>query len=91
MERRKEQFQLVGSQIFSNKYVHMRDKMNPFAGNNIDPSAALINEDSKLLAQYSNLNFQHNVILKNYTNVMKSAKTSAVDLIELITKEYHFE
>jgi len=88
MEERANASQLIGSQIFSNKYLIVRNKENPLEGFDVDPAARIVNNDQHLLSQYSNLRFQHTMILRNYVRNLKFAKSAATELIQTIQKEY---
>ncbi len=80
---------MIGSQIFSNKYLKYNDKKGGIiSGFTIDPGAKMINTDPKLLSQYSNMRFGYNIVLRNYIFALKSAKASANELIEIIRKNY---
>jgi hypothetical protein len=82
--------QTVGSQIFSNKYYIYNDKRAGFfAGVTINPSAQFVNADPKLIAQFSNMRFVSNQILKNYINVLRSEKEAAIKLMKMIEDGYH--
>jgi hypothetical protein len=84
--------QTVGSQIISNKYYIYNDKKAGFfSGVTINPSAQFINADPKLIAQFSNMRFVSNQILKNYINILRSEKEAAIKLMKMIQEGYHLE
>ena len=82
----------IGTQLFNNKYFIRSNKEDAFsAAVSIDPAARLIDNDPKLLAQFSNWRSSHNFVLRNYIRNMREAKLAATGLIDLIKKEYHLE
>ena len=84
--------QTIGSQIFSNKYYIYNDrKIGFFAGITTDPAAKFVNDDPKLLSQFSNTRYVNNLILKNYVLILKSDKEAAIELMEIIREGYHSE
>jgi len=82
----------VGVQLFNNKYYSKHDSMNPLkSANLITPSAQLIVNDPRLLAQYANRKFSRLGVLYNYIKNLKYTKAEATRLITLIREEYHFK
>lgn len=81
----------VSVKLFNSKYEKFSDINNPLESEiSILPDAKLINDDPKLMAEYSN-RYQHVIIvLNNYIKYMSLAKNQAMNLIVLIKKEYHF-
>ncbi len=82
----------ISVQLFNNKYYGKHDptKLFNFA-NSINPSAQLLINDPRLLAQYANRKFSRLFVLYNYINHLKRAKAAATNLIGLIKEEYHFK
>jgi len=82
----------IGVQLFNNKYYGKHDPTKPFNfANSINPSAQLLINDPRLLAQYANRKFSRLFVLYNYINNLKGAKAAATRLIGMIKEEYHFK
>jgi hypothetical protein len=80
----------ISVQLINNKYVHYSDLNNLLSSSiTILPGAKLINDDPKLLAQYSNRRQFSLIVLNTYINSMLRLKQTAIRLIETIRKEYH--
>jgi hypothetical protein len=82
----------IAAQLFNDKYYSKRDPMNPIGGaNSVNPSAQLIINDPKLLAQYANRKYSRLGVLYNYIIQLKHAKVSATNLLGLIKEDYHLK
>ena len=78
----------VSVQLFNNKYVQYLDPENLVSSPvSILPGAKLINDDPKLLAQYSNRRQSLLVVLNNYIRFMLYAMQYTISLIEMIKRE----
>lgn len=79
----------VSVKLFNNKYHKFMDMNDPLrSAVSILPGAKLINDDPKLLAEYSNWKQNRILVLNNYIRYMNIAKDMATNLILLIKKEY---
>ncbi len=82
----------AGSQLFHNKYYHYSNPERPLSSEiSILSGAKLIDDDPKLLAEYSNRRFQTMIVLRNYINALTEIREEAIHLTELIKKEYHLK
>ena len=80
----------IGSQVFSMKYYGKRDPNNPLTKIiAVRDDAKLIDANPKLIAQFVNRITVRLGILYNYLNNLRETKMMALQLIELIKKEYH--
>lgn len=82
----------ISVQLFYDKYVRLSNIDDPLqSAISILPGAKLINDDSKLLAEYANRMQSVLLVLNNYIVYMKGARDAAQNLINLVRKEYHFK
>ena len=79
-------------QIFHNKYISISDMHDPIhSTSTILPDPKLINDNSELIAQYSNRRSHSLLVLRNYVLNLKRTTRQAVNLINFIEKEYQLK
>ena len=77
----------IGVQIFSNKYFEKRRSSNPFA-RSVMENARLVNSDPKLIVQLSNYSNSRLLVLYIYLINIRDTKEMALQLVNLVKKEY---
>jgi hypothetical protein len=80
----------AGARIFHNKYIITSDRpLTP--PTEVKKDVKFITDDPKLFAEYSNLQYVKRNRTRNHMAIVTEAKERAVQLMEIIRKEYHLK
>ena|SRR5258706_765785 len=90
IERDLDKIRDAGARIFFNKYIVVPDRpLTP--PSEVKKDAKFITDDPNLFAEYSNLQYIKRGRVRNHMAIATQAKETAVQLMEIIRKEYHLE